>query len=679
VVARISPLHVFAQTVANAVMTIGALVFAGWLFGFEPLKRVLPGLVAMKVNAALCFVLAGLSLRLLAREPAGEAAPDTSGRPDRRAWPGTAVGVAGAAVVALIGLLTLCEYRLGRDLGLDQLVLREEAGAIGTAAPGRMAPATALNFLLLGGALLLLHGDRPHRRWLGGLAHALAALAGLIGLLAAIGYAYRLPALYALPGTTQMSVHAALTFTLLAAGVVVARPGSGLSASVTGDSVGGVLARRVLPAAIGLPLALGWLTLAGARAGLYSHETGFALAVLSTVAIFAAVLWLAARSLPWAHALRVPAGDGTGPALAAPRPAPAQNHRNHRDGPGTVLLTGEDLAGWVEQLEHFAHEMRLVAELDERLQAGLSDEEAYAVVERSAPRLFPALAGALYVRRGDEPRFEAVATWGDVAGAESLFIPADCWALRRGRLHPPPAYRAGLVCRHLGRPLPPDALCAPLLAHGEPIGVLTVRATSPDRPLTEAQEQLAATVAEHVALALTNLREREALRGQAIRDPLTGLFNRRYLEETLQRELSRAVRHGSALGVIMLDLDHFKRLNDAFGHLAGDALLRALGAFLVANLRREDVACRYGGEEFLLILPGSTLENARRRAEQLQEQLKDLRAEHDGRPLGPVTCSLGVAAYPEHGATAEALVQAADTALYRAKLGGRDRVAVAGD
>ena len=661
--ARVPAPLVFAQAVANAVIAIGALVFAGWLFDLEPLKRVLPGLVAMKVNAALCFVLAGLSLRLLAREPADERAQQAR----KAAW-GTAIAVACAAVVALVGLLTLCEYLFALDLGLDQLVLREEEGAIGTAAPGRMAPATALNFLLLGAALLLLHWDRPHRRWLRGLARALAAVAGLIGLLAVIGYAYRLTSLYALPGATQMPVHAALTFMLLAPGVVAARPGSGLPAVPTSDSVGGVLVRRVLPAAIGLPLVLGWLTLEGARAGLCSLETGITLAVLSSVASFAVVLWLAGRSLPWAHALRVRAGD-----------VPGLDHSNHRNGPGTVRLTGEDLAGWVQQLEQFAHEMRLVTELDERLQAGLSSEETYDVVGRSAPELFPALAGALYARRGDEPRFETVATWGDTSGMAPVFGPADCWALRRGRLHLPPAYRAGLVCRHLGRPLPPDSLCAPLLSRGGPLGVLTLRATDPDRPLTEAQAQLASTVAEHVALTLANLRAREALRSQAIRDPLTGLFNRRYLEETLERELSRAARHGSALGVIMLDLDHFKRFNDTFGHPAGDALLRALGAFLVTNLRREDVACRYGGEEFMLILPGSTLENARRRAEQLQELLKHLPIEHDGRPLGSVTCSLGVAAYPEHGATAEALVQAADTALYRAKAGGRDRVAVAGD
>ncbi len=165
-VTRVPAPLIFAQAVANAVIAIGALVFAGWLFDLEPLKRVLPGLVAMKVNAALCFVLAGISLRLLAREPAGDRAQETSGRRTQQArkaaW-GTAIAVAGAVVVALVGLLTLGEYLFNRDLGLDQLVLREEEGAIGTAAPGRMAPATALNFLLLGGALLLALPTRAPR------------------------------------------------------------------------------------------------------------------------------------------------------------------------------------------------------------------------------------------------------------------------------------------------------------------------------------------------------------------------------------------------------------------------------------------------------------------------------------------------------------------------------------
>ena len=183
------------------------------------------------------------------------------------------------------------------------------------------------------------------------------------------------------------------------------------------------------------------------------------------------------------------------------------------------------------------------------------------------------------------------------------------------------------------------------------------------------------TVAEDMALALANLRLRETLRSQAIRDPLTGLFNRRYLEETMERELNRVKRQGISLGVIMMDLDHFKEYNDTFGHSAGDELLSALGILLKSQIRGEDIACRYGGEEFLLILPGASLEVALERAESLRQAVKEMHQHHQG--LKPTTLSLGVAVYPDHGDTGLQLIQAADAALYRAKQAGRDRVMAA--
>jgi diguanylate cyclase (GGDEF)-like protein len=175
----------------------------------------------------------------------------------------------------------------------------------------------------------------------------------------------------------------------------------------------------------------------------------------------------------------------------------------------------------------------------------------------------------------------------------------------------------------------------------------------------------------------TNLKLQRTLRVQAVRDPLTRLFNRRYLEETFERELRRAERRRKPLGVIMLDLDHFKVFNDTFGHAAGDALLRVLGQFLVSRSRREDVACRYGGEEFVLIFPDAPLETTTKRAKQLREEARSLQVQHHGHPLGNVTISVGVAGFPEHGSTTATLLRAADEALYRAKTEGRDRVEVA--
>ena len=176
----------------------------------------------------------------------------------------------------------------------------------------------------------------------------------------------------------------------------------------------------------------------------------------------------------------------------------------------------------------------------------------------------------------------------------------------------------------------------------------------------------------------TTLRLQKTLRVQAVRDPLTRLFNRRYLEETFERELRRAERRRKPMGVIMLDLDHFKIFNDTFGHAAGDALLRVVGQFLVSRSRREDVACRYGGEEFVLIFPDAPLDTTVRRAEELREEARSLQVQHHGHPLGNVTISVGVAGFPVHGSTTATLLRAADEALYRAKSEGRDRVEVAG-
>jgi diguanylate cyclase (GGDEF)-like protein len=214
------------------------------------------------------------------------------------------------------------------------------------------------------------------------------------------------------------------------------------------------------------------------------------------------------------------------------------------------------------------------------------------------------------------------------------------------------------------------------MAQGEVMGIFHLRQANPEpADQIKATGQFAGTVAEAMAMALANLRLRETLRNQAIRDGLTGLFNRRYLEETLERELSRGKRSGSPLGVIMLDLDHFKEYNDAYGHNAGDELLCALGQMIQETTRREDIACRFGGEEFLLIMPGAPMDVALDRAQVLNEGVKRLHLQSAS--LKAITISAGVAIFPDHGSSGKEVIQAADTALYQAKEAGRDRVVVA--
>ncbi len=336
----------------------------------------------------------------------------------------------------------------------------------------------------------------------------------------------------------------------------------------------------------------------------------------------------------------------------------------------------QNLEDWVHELEQRTREMTLLSEMGDMLRACFTTDEAYSVIVRVAQQIFPAQAGALYVITPARNLVESVAVWGDTSLVERVFSPDECWALRRGRVHWVEDSSVGLLCKHLPHPAPKGYLCVPMMAQSEALGVLYLTRPA-DARLTDAKQRLAVTMAEHIAMALSNLKLHETLRSQSIRDPLTGLFNRRFMEESLALEVRRAVRNQRPLGVIMIDLDRFKHFNDTYGHDAGDILLRELGTLLQKNIRGEDIACRYGGEEFTLILPEGSAEVTQQRAEALRESIKRMNVLHRGRPLGPITASLGVAVFPEHGRSGEALLQAADASLYQSKDSGGDKVTTA--
>jgi diguanylate cyclase (GGDEF)-like protein len=315
--------------------------------------------------------------------------------------------------------------------------------------------------------------------------------------------------------------------------------------------------------------------------------------------------------------------------------------------------------------------------MGELFQSCLTLEEAYAVIRGLAPRLFPSEAGAVFVTSPEHGRLEVVASWGTQPAGGAAFPPDQCWALRNGRHHVVEDTSSGILCQHLPSPPPRAYLCMPLVAQGSSLGVLHVACEPIGESLSEARQRLAETVAGHLGLGLANVQLREILRSQSIHDPLTGLFNRRYMEETLEREVHRARRGHQPMAILMMDVDGFKHQNDAFGHDAGDAVLRQIAGLFQGKLRREDIACRYGGEEFVLVLPDASLESAARRAEQLRVAVKEMRVPHNDLVLGPITISIGVAAFPDHGENAAGLLKAADAALYEAKGAGRDRVSVA--
>jgi diguanylate cyclase (GGDEF)-like protein/PAS domain S-box-containing protein len=335
------------------------------------------------------------------------------------------------------------------------------------------------------------------------------------------------------------------------------------------------------------------------------------------------------------------------------------------------------LTSWAKELEQRNDEISLLGRLGELLQSCNTSEEASLGIRQSVQNLFPGNSGAVYLFNSTRTLLEATTLWGEAPPSETVFAPDECWALRRGRPHGVADIAGGFKCRHV-QPDQMAYLCMPLVAQGEAIGVFHVLLESTDPMQSERKQNLALRVSDHLGLALAKLKLQETLQHLSVRDPLTGLFNRRYMEESMERELIRAERQGKEVGVIMMDIDHFKRFNDTFGHDGGDALLRNLGKFLQKHVRSSDIACRYGGEEFTLILPEASLEVTRQRAEQIKTTVKDLRAHQGQKVLDPITLSLGVAVFPGHGATHRALLQAADVALYRAKETGRDRVCLAG-
>ena len=334
-----------------------------------------------------------------------------------------------------------------------------------------------------------------------------------------------------------------------------------------------------------------------------------------------------------------------------------------------------------EGLAERVSELDLLNRMGEMFQACLTLEEAYRVIGQLAPRLFPSHVGAVFALGAARETVEAVAEWGSRSVGGGIFPPEHCWALRNGRSHVVEDTGSGVLCRHLPSPVPGAYLCTPLVAQGSSLGVLYV-ATDPaadaaSEGLSQAKQRLAEAVAAQLALGLVNVQLREMLRSQSIHDPLTGLFNRRYMEETLEREIHRTRRNGRPMSVLMVDIDGFKQQNDMFGHDAGDAVLRELASLLQGKLRKEDIACRYGGEEFVLVLPDASVDNAARRAEQLRLAVKHMRIVRNELTLVPITVSIGVAAFPDHGGDGQALIRAADRALYQAKRDGRDRVRVA--
>ncbi|MCF7976411.1 MAG: diguanylate cyclase [Chromatiaceae bacterium] len=341
----------------------------------------------------------------------------------------------------------------------------------------------------------------------------------------------------------------------------------------------------------------------------------------------------------------------------------------------------DQLAARLQSLQRHDTWMIQRNQMIERLLACASREEAHQIIAQGAAELFAGHAGLLATPdKADSTQLKVVATWGDVQTVPERFAAEDCWAIRLNSVHEVSNHASSTQCQHFVQAPPSAYLGVSLMVRGETLGLLHISlANAIDAEQRRELRSLTLAVSESIKLALSNLQLQEELREAAIRDQLTGLFNRRYLDETLPRELHRCQREAKLLVAAMLDVDHFKRFNDHYGHDAGDEVLRGVGALLNRNLRADDLACRYGGEELTLILPNATAEEARGRLERIRCDIMALRVLYQDGELPPVTISIGIAASRVGELDAAALLARADAALYRAKASGRNRVVVAAE
>lgn len=324
-----------------------------------------------------------------------------------------------------------------------------------------------------------------------------------------------------------------------------------------------------------------------------------------------------------------------------------------------------------KRVEERTTEIEMLQRLASMLAASNSIVEVQRVLSEIAPKVIGELHCAVSLVNDQGHLIETKIEWPSTWPGLNVFNSDDCWALRKGRFHVSKDKHSSLTCNHMGENKE-RTLCVPLLAQGHAIGLLHVLLGE-----NEADLNLIFTLSEHLGLALANLNMQEKLREQAIKDPLTKLYNRRYMDEVLEREINRCQRHDVLMSILLLDIDHFKPFNDNFGHDAGDYVLQSLAKSLLASIRKEDLACRVGGEEFAIILPETSTKAAQACAEKINQQVKAQELHFHGNYLGHVTVSIGVATFGSHGGDEKSLFKAADVALYEAKEAGRDKVVVA--
>ncbi|WP_109484534.1 diguanylate cyclase [Occallatibacter savannae] len=334
----------------------------------------------------------------------------------------------------------------------------------------------------------------------------------------------------------------------------------------------------------------------------------------------------------------------------------------------------DDHARSILALEGTARESELMTACRNELQLCVDVQQVYVTAATSFSRLLPGSSGCLYMINNSRNHVEAVSFWGSPSH-DDFSQPESCCALRSGQ----PRWRrpgiSEIQCAHFSASAPERYHCRPIVAYGNTIGLLYLQCDS-DELVMQVNQHMDAVrqLIQITALAIATLNLRAKLENQSIRDSLTGLFNRHFMQISLEREMTRARRRKQIMAVLMLDADHFKRFNDTHGHAAGDAVLKAFADIFLSNIRSEDIACRYGGEEFTIILPDTTVKGACDRAESILTAISQLQVSSGRDSFDGFSVSIGIAFFPGDGETAEELLQHADAALYDAKHNGRNQV-----
>lgn len=339
------------------------------------------------------------------------------------------------------------------------------------------------------------------------------------------------------------------------------------------------------------------------------------------------------------------------------------------------------LSRLVEELEKQNQQIAMLSEMGNLLHLAETNDEAYKIISLYMHKIFNR-PGALYIQSEDDNTLVLAAKWNNINTRETL-SKDQCWALRQGKMSITTDSNDNPICQHMSTIPEGGYICTPMIAHGKVLGLLHLNkiVTNIDNPYDNSREvklmtKMVQAITEEIALALSNLCLRQKLKDQSIHDALTELYNRRFMNEALSKEVSKAFRHKYSFGVIMSDIDFFKQFNDTYGHIAGDELLKEIGLLFKNTIRHEDIACRFGGEEFLIILPNISKPDLLKKANDLLSGVPSIQL--GSNITRKVTISIGVAIFPDNAKTGEEIIIAADKALYQAKSNGRNCIVMAG-